>query len=246
MPPRVLQDQAPRIHAGVVGEQAGDQVRRVVRLQPRALVGRHRERGRVRLAEPEARELRHGVPDLLGGLAVDPAFGGLARGTPRGTPAASPRGRGGAGCGRRRSRCSRRAPPAFGSPARGRRSPRTSPAAAGADRGGCRSGAPCRRAGAGTARSCRTSPARDGTARCRRSGPPSGWAAASAAARAGRAIRSGSSRACRSARISSNVSARRRARSRSRSTFSPVVRAISSSAWRIELSMRTPRMSSFR
>ena len=47
------------------------------------------------------------------------------------------------------------------------------------------------------------------------------------------------------ARIISNVAASSSA-IRSRSTFSPVVRAISSSACRIDESIRTPRMSSFR
>ena len=46
-------------------------------------------------------------------------------------------------------------------------------------------------------------------------------------------------------RIRSNVGSSSSAIA-SRSTLCPVVRAISSSAWRIELSMRTPRMSSFR
>ena len=47
------------------------------------------------------------------------------------------------------------------------------------------------------------------------------------------------------ARISSNVGMSSVA-IRSRSTFSPVVRAISSSAWRIDESIRMPRTSSFR
>ena len=47
------------------------------------------------------------------------------------------------------------------------------------------------------------------------------------------------------ARISSNVGSSSSG-IRSRSTFSPVVRAISSIAWRIDESIRTPRMSSFR
>ena len=120
-------DQPPRVHPGIVGEEPGQEVRRVVRLQPRRLVRRHRERRRVRLAEPEARELRHRGPGLLGGRRGRRRARVAAPGSPRGTPAASPRGPGGDGCGRRRSGRSRRSRRASGSPARGRRSRRTSP-----------------------------------------------------------------------------------------------------------------------
>jgi hypothetical protein len=48
-----------------VGEHPGQEVRRVVRLEPGGLVGRQRERRCVRLAEAEGRERLEDVPHLL-------------------------------------------------------------------------------------------------------------------------------------------------------------------------------------
>ena len=54
-------------------EQTGEKLSRVVRLQPRALVGRQRERGTVRFAEAERTETFEHFPD-----AIDIAVGELA------------------------------------------------------------------------------------------------------------------------------------------------------------------------
>ena len=63
--PGVVEDQPLGVHARVVGEHAGQEVRRVVRLEPRRLVGRQRERGGVGLAEAERRERLEHLPDPL-------------------------------------------------------------------------------------------------------------------------------------------------------------------------------------
>ena len=63
----VVEDQPLRVHAGVVGEHPGEERRRVVGLEPGRLVGRQRERRRVRLAEPERRERLEHRPDLVDG-----------------------------------------------------------------------------------------------------------------------------------------------------------------------------------
>ena len=184
----------------------------IVGLEPRRAVRRHGERGRVRLAEPEARELGDVVPGLLGGGRIDPAAD-----RPREEVGAEPRqhlvvvqmpahviGVGEVVAGERRERADH----LFVEDDH----PEGLLQAPGAARDARRSGARARRAGRCRAGSCRTSPGPDGTARCRRSGPRTARAGASAAARAVPATRSGSSRGCRR-RGSARRSARRRARS---------------------------------
>ena len=61
----LLEDQALGIHARVVGEDAGQERRRVMPLQPRRLVGGQRERGGVGLAEAEGRERLQHLPDVV-------------------------------------------------------------------------------------------------------------------------------------------------------------------------------------
>jgi hypothetical protein len=74
---RVLKDQAARVHAGLVGQDAGQEVRRVVRLEPRRLIGRHREGGGVRLAEPERGERGQLSPDRVRVVVAQPAGHGV-------------------------------------------------------------------------------------------------------------------------------------------------------------------------
>ena len=61
----VLEDEALGVHAGVVGEHPGQEVRRPVRLEPGRLEGRQREGGGMGLAEPEGGEGLQHRPDLL-------------------------------------------------------------------------------------------------------------------------------------------------------------------------------------
>ncbi len=68
----VLEDQAARVHAGLVRQHAGQKVRRIVGLEPGRLIRRHREGCRVGLAEPEGGERPHLLPDPLGGRVVQP------------------------------------------------------------------------------------------------------------------------------------------------------------------------------
>src|SRR3546814_4851626 len=78
----VVEDQSLGIHARVVGEHTGQEGRRPVGLEPGRLIGRQRERGRMRLAEPEGGKGLQDLPDLLG----DPgriATGQAAREEPR-------------------------------------------------------------------------------------------------------------------------------------------------------------------
>ena len=60
-----VEDQTFGVHAGIVGEDAGQEVGRPVRLEPGGLVGRQRERGGVGLAEAEAGERGQHRPDPL-------------------------------------------------------------------------------------------------------------------------------------------------------------------------------------
>ena len=70
----LVDDQPPGIHAGVVGQQPGEELREEVRLEPGAAIGRHGERRRVRLAEPERGEGRDLLPHRLGIIASEPAL----------------------------------------------------------------------------------------------------------------------------------------------------------------------------
>ena len=73
----VLEDQPLGVHAGVVGEDAGQEVGRPVGLEPGRLVGRQRERRGVGLAEAERRERLDHLPDRLDhGQGVPAAEGG--------------------------------------------------------------------------------------------------------------------------------------------------------------------------
>ena len=72
-PTGLVEEEPLRVHAGVVREHPGEEVRRVVGLEPRRLVRGQRERGRVRLAEAERRERGEDLPqplDELRGVAV--------------------------------------------------------------------------------------------------------------------------------------------------------------------------------
>ena len=69
----VFEDQSPRIHAGFVGQDPGQEVRRIVCLEPCGLVGRDGEGGRVRLAEAERGEGHHLLPDPFRSLCADPS-----------------------------------------------------------------------------------------------------------------------------------------------------------------------------
>ncbi len=72
----VVEDEPLGVHAGVVGEDAGDERRRVVGLEPRRVVGREGECRRVRLAEAEAREGLEDLPDRVDVLRRVAAGGG--------------------------------------------------------------------------------------------------------------------------------------------------------------------------
>ena len=70
----VVEDEPLGVHARVVGEHPGQEVRRPVRLEPGRLVGRQRERRRVGLAEAERGERLEDLPDPLDhGQGVAPA-----------------------------------------------------------------------------------------------------------------------------------------------------------------------------
>ena len=73
----VLEDQPLGVHAGVVGQHPGQEVRRPVGLEPGRLVGRQRERRGMGLAEAERREGLDHLPDRLDhGQGVSAAEGG--------------------------------------------------------------------------------------------------------------------------------------------------------------------------
>ena len=61
----LLEEQPLGVHARVVGEDTGEEGRRVVRLEPGGLVGRHGEGGGVRLAEAEGGEGGEHRPDAV-------------------------------------------------------------------------------------------------------------------------------------------------------------------------------------
>ena len=69
--PCVVEQEPPRVHARVMGQDAGQELRAVMGLEPRRAIRRHGERGRMRFAESEARELRHVVPRLFGRGRID-------------------------------------------------------------------------------------------------------------------------------------------------------------------------------
>ena len=61
----VIEDQPLRVHPRVVGQDAGEEGRRVVGLEPGGLIGRQREGRGVRLAEPERGERLQHLPHPL-------------------------------------------------------------------------------------------------------------------------------------------------------------------------------------
>ena len=61
----VVEDEPLGIHAGVVGEDAGVEGRRMMGLEPGRLVGRQCECRGMRLAEAEGCEGAQDIPDLL-------------------------------------------------------------------------------------------------------------------------------------------------------------------------------------
>ena len=61
----VVEDQSLGVHARVMGEDAGIERGRVVRFEPRGLIGRQCERGRVRLAKSERGEGPQHIPDAF-------------------------------------------------------------------------------------------------------------------------------------------------------------------------------------
>ena len=75
----VVEDEPLGVHARVVGEHAGEERRRVVRLEPRRVVGRQRERRGVGLAEAERGERPQHLPHLLDGdqVVAERAGGGV-------------------------------------------------------------------------------------------------------------------------------------------------------------------------
>jgi hypothetical protein len=75
----VVEDEPLGIHPGVVGEHPGEEGRRMVGLEPSRLIGRQRERRRMRLAEAERREGAQHLPDPVGvGHRITPGERGRA------------------------------------------------------------------------------------------------------------------------------------------------------------------------
>ena len=70
MPTGIVEDEALGIHAWVMGQHPGQESGRVMRLQPRRLVGGQGEGCGVGFAEPERREGCQHVPDIFHGRKV--------------------------------------------------------------------------------------------------------------------------------------------------------------------------------
>jgi len=95
-PPGLLHQQPLGIHARVVGEYPGQEMRRIMPLQPRRLISGQGKGGSMRLTEAEGRERLQHLPDAVGGAGVvsalpsqrnEPLLGlGLALQIAKGTP----------------------------------------------------------------------------------------------------------------------------------------------------------------